>query len=109
MSIQQVGNEEELEAVFKSELAIHFKHSAACAASGVAMEEMQIFAAGNPDVPVHVVDVRKQRPLSQKTADYFGVQHESPQVIIVRDGTAVWHASHFGITAVKVAAAMTSL
>jgi len=109
MSIQQVGNEEELEAVFKSELAILFKHSTACAASGVAMEELQIFAAGNPNVPVHVVDVLKQRPLSQKTADYFGVQHESPQVIIVRKGSPVWQASHFGITAAKVTAALTSL
>jgi bacillithiol system protein YtxJ len=72
------------------------------------MEELQIFAAGDPDVPVHVVDVRKQRALSQKTSDYFGIPHESPQVIIIRDGTPVWHASHFGITAVNVSAALSS-
>jgi bacillithiol system protein YtxJ len=108
MSIKQVGSEEELEAIFKSELSILFKQSTACAASGVAMEEMEIFAIGHPEVPVHVVDVLKQRPLSQKTAAYFRVEHQSPQVILIRDGAAVWHASHFGITAVNVTAALTS-
>ena len=107
MSIKQVRDEEGLEAVFKSEFAILFKHSTACAASGVAMEEMEIFAIGHPEIPVHVVDVLKQRPLSQKTAAYLGVEHQSPQVIIIRDGAAVWNASHFGITAVNVTAALT--
>ena len=109
MSIERVGNEEQLESIFKSELAILLKHSTACAGSAVALEEMQNFAAGNPDVAVHVIEVRKQRPLSQKTAAYFGIEHESPQVIIVRNGAAVWHASHYGITAAKVTAALTSL
>jgi bacillithiol system protein YtxJ len=106
MPIKQVGSEEELEAVFRSGLAILFKHSTACAASGVAMEEMEIFAVGHPGVPVHVVDVLKQRPLSQKVAEYFRIEHQSPQVILIRGGAAVWSASHFSITAVNVAAAL---
>jgi bacillithiol system protein YtxJ len=109
MSVEQVENEEQLESIFKSELAILLKHSPICAGSAVALEEMQNFAAGNPDLPVYLIDVRKQRPLSQKTAAYFGVEHESPQVIIVRDGAAAWHESHFGITAAKVAKALASL
>jgi len=109
MSVQNIANEEQLESIFKSGLAIVLKHSAICAGSAVAMEEMQNFAAGHPDVPVYVMDVRKQRPLSQKTAAYFGIEHESPQIIIVRDGEAVWHASHFSITAAKVSAALASL
>lgn len=109
MSVEQVGNEGQLESIFTSELAILLKHSTACAGSAVALEEMQNFAADNPDVPVYVVEVRKQRPLSHKTAAYFGIEHESPQVIIVRNGAAVWHASHYGITAAKVSAALSSL
>ena len=109
MSVQSVATEEHLEAVFSSKLAVLLKHSTVCAGSAVAMEEMQNFAAGHPDVPVYVIDVRRQRPLSHKTAAYFGIEHESPQVIIVRNGKAVWHASHFSITAARVSAALASL
>lgn len=109
MALRHVDNEEQLEAVFRSELAVIFKHSTACAPSAVAMEELENFAAGEPDVDVHVVDVLEHRHLSQKTAAYLNVQHQSPQVIVVRRGSAVWHESHFGITAARVKAALSAL
>lgn len=109
MAIAQVGSEEELEVIFKSELVVLFKHSPICPSSAVAMEELENFARANPDVPVYFVDVRKQRPLSQKTTAYFGIAHESPQVIIVRDAAAVWYTAHYGITAAKLTSALSSL
>jgi bacillithiol system protein YtxJ len=106
--MEQITDEQVLESVFKADLAILFKHSTICATSGVAMEEMEIFAKAHPEVPVYVVDVRRQRPLSQKTAAFFGIEHESPQVIVIRNGLAVWNTSHFGVTAAKLAAALSS-
>ena len=107
-SMEQVTDERVLETVFKADFAIIFKHSTICPTSGVAMEEMQIFAGGHPDVPVYVIDVRRQRPLSQKAATYLGIEHESPQVIVIRGGRAVWNTSHFGITAAKLSAALST-
>ena len=109
MSVEQVANEQQLESILKSELAILLKHSPVCAGSAVALEEMQNFADANRDIPVYMIDVRNQRPLSHKTAAYFGIEHESPQVIIVKNGTAVWHASHYSITAANVSQALSSL
>lgn len=109
MSIRQIGDEADLEKALQSELAIIFKHSTVCPASAVAMEEMRSFSSSDATVPVYLLDVRQQRPLSVKTATYLGVEHESPQVIIVRGGVAAWHASHYGITAAKVADALSSL
>ena len=106
--MEQITDEQVLELVFKAELAILFKHSTICAASGVAMEEMEIFVNDHPDVPVYVIDVRRQRPLSQKAAAFLGIEHESPQVIVIRNGLAVWNTSHFGVTAAKVSAALSS-
>jgi bacillithiol system protein YtxJ len=108
MAIERIPDEKALEVAFKSELAILFKHSPVCPASAVAMEEVENFTRTHPDVPLYVVDVRGQRPLSQKTAAYFGVTHESPQVILVRNGAAVWHASHYGITAAKLSSALST-
>ena len=36
----------------------------------------------------------------------FGVEHESPQVIVLRKGQVCWDASHFKITAEAVAKAV---
>lgn len=106
MALEQVTDEITLESVFKSRLAVLFKHSSICAVSGIAMEEMQNFAADHPDVPVYMVDVITHKPLSQKAARYLGVTHQSPQVIIIRDAAAVWNGSHYEVTARRVAGAL---
>jgi len=57
----------------------------------------------HPDVPVYWVDVKGQRPLSREIAGRLGITHESPQAILLRRGTPVWHASHSGVTAGAIA------
>jgi bacillithiol system protein YtxJ len=63
------------------------------------LDEVEAFLAAHPDVKAYLVDVRAERPLSQQIAARTGVRHESPQVIILRHGAAVWSASHDEITA----------
>ena len=52
----------------------------------------------------YLVDVSRQHDVKQAVAARTGVWHESPQVIVLRDGKAVWDASHFAITAAQVTA-----
>jgi bacillithiol system protein YtxJ len=106
MAMEHVTDESKLESVFKSTLAVLFKHSTICGVSAVAMDEMRDFVESHPDVPVYVVDVLAQRSLSQKATTYMGIEHQSPQIIIVRNGAAAWSASHYEITARRVAAAL---
>jgi bacillithiol system protein YtxJ len=63
------------------------------------LDEVEAFLAAHPNVKAYQVDVRAERPLSQQIAARTGVRHESPQVIILRHGAAVWSASHDEITA----------
>ena len=50
-------------------------------------------------IPVFLVDVLSQRPLSQNIAASLGIRHESPQAIVLRRGAPLWHASHYDVTA----------
>ncbi len=43
--------------------------------------------------------VIEERPVSLALAERVGLQHQSPQAMLVRDGSAVWNASHHDITA----------
>lgn len=74
-------------------LAVVYKHSPICIVAAGAIVEVEAFAKDNPDVPVFMVDVLGQRSLSQQLARQLSVPHESPQVIVVREGKAAWHQS----------------
>ena len=78
-----------------------FKHSNSCPISAAAYREMQQL-----DDEVVLVEVQSAREVSRELADITGIRHESPQVIVLRNGKAVWNASHFGVKAREVAKAL---
>jgi bacillithiol system protein YtxJ len=79
-----------------------FKHSNTCPISSGAYGEMV-----QVSIPVSVVVVQKSRSISEEIVARTGVRHESPQIIVVRNGVPVWTASHWNITAEAVHAAVT--
>lgn len=76
---------------------IVFKHSTTCPISAAAHRQMTAFEAQS-DAPIGIIRVIEERPVSLELADTLGVRHQSPQAIVVKDGTAVWHTSHYDIT-----------
>jgi bacillithiol system protein YtxJ len=55
---------------------------------------------------VSLLDVHQSRELSRELATLTGVEHESPQVIVLKNGKAVWNASHYGVKAGAVTEAL---
>jgi len=82
---------------------IIFKHSNACGISASAYRELEKL-----EDQVNMVEVQTARDVSRDLADLTGIQHETPQVIVLRDGKAVWNASHFEIKAAEVIKAVES-
>jgi bacillithiol system protein YtxJ len=80
-----------------------FKHSTQCGLSAMAYQEMAQFAQEHREVEVHIVNVLESRAVSDEVERRTGVEHESPQVLIVGDGAVVRHASHRGVTAAALA------
>ena len=81
--------------------AILFKHSNTCGISARAYREM-----ANVTHPVGIVIVQRARPVSDEIARRWGLAHETPQVLIVRDGRLVWSASHFEVKANDIESAV---
>jgi bacillithiol system protein YtxJ len=77
-----------------------FKHSPRCGTSHFAHEQVRAAAGAlSPDdVDLVLVDVVNDRPLSQEIAKRLEVMHQSPQMILVRQGKPLWNASHTRIT-----------
>jgi bacillithiol system protein YtxJ len=76
---------------------IVFKHSTRCPISSGALLEMR-----RCDAPVFQVNVIEDRLLSNYIADFAGVAHASPQVIVFKGEKPVWTASHYAIRTEKV-------
>ncbi|MCA1621710.1 MAG: bacillithiol system redox-active protein YtxJ [Acidobacteria bacterium] len=84
---------EELFARSHEEPVLLFKHSDACPISARAYGQME-----QVKTPVSIVVVQQSRDLSREVAERTGVRHETPQALVLRNGRAVWNASHFDIT-----------
>ncbi len=85
-----------------------FKHSTQCPISTQAYEEFTDFAEGVPHLICGAVLVIENRKLSNKIAERFGVRHESPQALLIKDGRVLWHASHWSISSDSLSEAVAA-
>lgn len=78
-----------------------FKHSSACSLSARAFSNLASLDQST-DPPVFQITVQESRALSNHIEATLGIRHESPQVIIFRDGKPVFNTSHTRVTAENV-------
>ena len=105
-SFFKIDNKETLDRLItdsKSKPVIIFKHSNACGISSAAYREMEKL-----DGQVNLLEVQSARDVSREVANLTGIPHETPQVIVLKDGKAVWNASHFDVKAGAVLKALES-
>ncbi|MGZ3837403.1 MAG: bacillithiol system redox-active protein YtxJ [Flavisolibacter sp.] len=74
-----------------------FKHSTRCSISSVALQRLQ--KVDQPaDIDFYFLDLLSYRHLSTRISELFKVYHESPQVLVIRDGDCVYDESHLSIS-----------
>lgn len=78
-----------------------YKHSTRCGVSRMVLRnfENEYDLPKSAPVDLYLLDLIKHREVSNKIAENFGVRHESPQLIIIKNGNAVYDASHQSISA----------
>lgn len=81
----------------KTRPQVIFKHSNRCGISGVAKSRLE--KGKKPaDADYYFLDIINYRNISNKISEEFKVYHESPQVLVIRNGECVYDESHMGIT-----------
>jgi bacillithiol system protein YtxJ len=74
-----------------------FKHSTRCSTSALVKGRLERAQQPNT-IDFYFLDLLSNRPVSNKIAEAFRVEHESPQVLLIRNGSCVYEESHLGIT-----------
>jgi len=80
--------------------ALIFKHSTRCGISNMVLKNFErYYDIPHEELSTYFLDLLAHRDISNEIALRFAVPHESPQVLIVRDGKCVYTASHGDIDA----------
>ncbi|KIO77588.1 bacillithiol system protein YtxJ [Pedobacter lusitanus] len=81
-----------------------FKHSTRCSVSMMAKKRFELDWEVIPsDTNLYFLDLISHRAISAQIAETFQVHHESPQILLIKDGDCVLDASHSDISADEVA------
>lgn len=98
-----------MELLQQEELFAVFKHSTRCSISSMAKN--RIDSTWDLSLPLYYLDLIAERSVSNLIEDHLGIQHQSPQLIIVRGGKVIYHASHNAIqmSSIKEAVAKTNV
>lgn len=80
-----------------------FKHSTRCSISRYVLSDfIAHFTFSSDELEVHYLDLLNYREISNQIANQLEVIHQSPQILLIKNGRAVVYASHEGITELQL-------
>jgi bacillithiol system protein YtxJ len=99
-SLEQIKTIKELS---KSETILVFKHSTRCGISSMVIKRFEnLFDSSMNNIKVYYLDLLNFRAISDEVGYSFQAQHQSPQLLIIRNEVAVLNVSHYDITTVNI-------
>ena len=100
ISIEEINNIKEIS---KIQSILIFKHSIRCGISRMVMKQFEsLFNEENKHLKVYYLDLLNFREVSSKLSEVFQVIHQSPQLLVVKNGISVYDESHYEITKVNL-------
>ncbi|NDP28874.1 MAG: bacillithiol system redox-active protein YtxJ [Flavobacterium sp.] len=97
--LQQIGQLDEMVTSSEQKPAVIFKHSSRCSISRFALKQFEKDFDLDDTVDAYFLDLLEHRDISNEIASRFGVYHQSPQLLLIKDGKSVYDVSHDAIDA----------
>lgn len=92
-SVEQLA---EIKSASYQQPQVIFKHSTRCSISSMILNRLERSEAPE-HIHFHYLDLLAYRPVSDQVAETFSVYHESPQVLLIKNGECIYDESHHGI------------
>lgn len=108
MDFKPLESEEQLSEIKKAKgYNVIFKHNTTCPISKSVRSKFEEEAETLPEVnSVYFLDLLSYRDLSDSIAEEFNVKHESPQLLLIKDGKCTYSQSLYDISAEETAEAI---
>jgi len=99
-------SENQLEEITKKSFEktqVIFKHSTRCSISSISMNKfVRNYTVPVEDADLYYLDLLNYRSVSDEIGYKFQVMHQSPQVLVIKNGEAIYDASHYAIQTDKI-------
>ncbi len=102
MNWNALTNLQQLEAIVEESSknpVLIFKHSTRCSISRFVLKQFEKEFDLEEKIKPYFLDLLEHRDVSNEIALTFGVQHQSPQILLIKNGVAVYDTSHDDIQA----------
>lgn len=90
---------DEIETASKDKQILIFKHSTRCSISRMALKQFEKEFDLDNKVNAYFLDLIAYRDVSNEIASRYNVVHQSPQLLLIKDGKSIYNASHSDIDA----------
>jgi bacillithiol system protein YtxJ len=90
---------DEIDEISHTKPVVLFKHSTRCIISRTVLKQFDTeFHFPEDKMDWFLLDLLNFRDLSNEIASRYNVTHQSPQIVVIRNGKAVFNESHDGIS-----------
>jgi bacillithiol system protein YtxJ len=98
--LNKIEQFDEIDEISITKSVVIFKHSTRCSISRMALKQFDAeFNYPEEKIVWYLLDLLNHRDLSNEIAQRYNVTHQSPQILIIQNGKAVFNASHDSIAA----------
>ena len=102
IELTDLGQLNEISSISAEKPVAIFKHSTRCSISRMAIKQFENEFDSSDKITLYFLDLIAHRAISNEIANRFGITHQSPQLILIKDGKAIYDVSHSDIDAVEL-------
>lgn len=103
IQLTKIETLDEIAEISKKQTVAILKHSTSCGISRMVLRQFeQSYDLKDEQIKLYFLDLLAHRDISNKIASRFNVPHQSPQMLVIKDGKVVFDASHSSIQSEKL-------
>lgn len=103
IALNSISQLQDIEDKSRQKTQVIFKHSTRCGISRMVLNQfVDAYNLSEDDIDLYFLDLLSYRPVSDEVGYKFQVMHESPQLLVIKNGRTVEHASHGQINTIDL-------
>jgi bacillithiol system protein YtxJ len=100
--LESLAQLDELVEKSKKKAQVIYKHSMTCGISNMTLRMFSDAYEMDTDCDLYFLTIQSHRDISNTVESHFGVRHESPQLLIIKNGKVNFYTSHGAIAEVNL-------
>lgn len=98
-TLNKIEQFDEIDEISYTKPVVLFKHSTRCIISRTALKQFDAqYNFTEDEMNWYLLDLLNYRDLSNEIANRYNVTHQSPQIVVIKNGKAVFNESHDSIS-----------